>query len=91
MSEFVSKLKPPMKLFIGRLQISPEHSDRLTSTVVTVSVYEAVGAEIEAHGATLVMLGSHGASGFKQATIGSVTSELLDMLPVDCLVIKTSS
>lgn len=80
-----------MESFISDLRITPEHAERLTSKVVTGSVHSAVNAEIEAHDANLVMLGSHGASGFRQATIGSITSELLDMLPVDCLVIKTRS
>jgi nucleotide-binding universal stress UspA family protein len=37
----------------------------------------------------LVVVGSHGESGFKQATIGSVTSDLLRYLDEDTLVVST--
>nr|WP_232367457.1 universal stress protein [Altererythrobacter lutimaris] len=39
----------------------------------------------------LVVLGSHGQSGFRQATLGSVTSDLLRSLKPDILVINTDN
>ncbi|WFL77303.1 universal stress protein [Altererythrobacter arenosus] len=64
-----------------------------TSRLVQGGTHEAFAREISAHGrdpsATLVVLGSHGTSGFRQATLGSVTSELLRTLDADVLVINT--
>ncbi len=60
--------------------------DRLTSNVVTDRLYVAVTQEAEKHNANLVVLGTHGASGVKAATIGS-SSELIDSLPIDTLVV----
>ena len=73
---------------------APELQDA-TSRLVEGGAHEAFTAEIEAHDhdpeATLVVLGSHGTSGFRQAALGSVTSDLLRTLESDILVINTKS
>ena len=73
---------------------APELADA-SSRLVRGGAHEAFTAEIEAHArdpeATLVVLGSHGVSGFRQAALGSVTSDLLRTLESDILVISTKS
>lgn len=66
-----------------------------TFRLVRGGVHEALTSEIGAHNhdpaATLVVLGSHGMSGFRQAALGSVTSDLLRTLASDILVINTKN
>ncbi|EAQ30345.1 putative universal stress protein [Erythrobacter sp. NAP1] len=51
---------------------------------------DALRKGLEVNPNALVVLGSHGTSGFRQATIGSVTSDLLRYLEADTLVINSA-
>lgn len=60
-----------------------------TSAMVRGSAAQAIRQGLELDPAALVVLGSHGASGFRQAAIGSVTSDLLGCIDADVLVVNT--
>lgn len=60
-----------------------------TTALVRGSPLQAINAGLELGRDALVVLGSHGASGFRQATIGSVTSDLLRFVEADVLVVNT--
>ena len=64
-----------------------------TTGMVRRGAHAALTKEFDKHCAVssegLVVLGSHGGSGFRQATIGSVTSDLLRFLKPDVLVVNT--
>lgn len=62
-----------------------------TSEVIRGDATDAVRKGLELTPSALVVLGSHGTSGFKQATIGSVTSELLRYLDADTLVVNAAA
>ncbi|MBD2842103.1 universal stress protein [Erythrobacter rubeus] len=78
-----------MKQFLARLK---EHEARLgdaTYELVMSNASEAIRRGLELDPSALVVLGSHGASGFRQAAIGSVTSDLLRAIEADTLVVNT--
>lgn len=62
-----------------------------TYELVRGGAFDAIRKGLELDPAALVVLGSHGASGFKQATLGSVTSDLLRFLETDTLVVNSQS
>ena len=80
MAEFVSELASKQ----------PALADA-TSEVVRGGTYDAIKKGLELDPSALVVLGSHGAGGFKQATIGSVTSDLLRLLETDTLVVNAKA
>lgn len=61
-----------------------------TSDLVRGDAVDALRKGIGLNPASLFVLGSHGASGFRQATIGSVTSDLLRFLDADTLVVSAA-
>ncbi len=77
--------------FMSALSDSDARFADATSALVHGSTHDAVMSELETYGSALVVLGSHGTSGFKQAALGSVTSDLLRSLPADVLVVNTKS
>ena len=59
-----------------------------TFELVRGGTFEAISQGLALDPGALVVLGSHGTSGFKQATLGSVTSDLLRFLETDTLVVN---
>jgi nucleotide-binding universal stress UspA family protein len=76
--------------FLAELSAREARLKDATSKLVQGSVIEALRKGLELNPEALVVLGSHGASGFTQATIGSVTSDLLRYLDTDTLVVNAS-
>ncbi len=60
-----------------------------TSSLVRGDAYDAVKDGLERFPEALVALGSHGATGFRQATLGSNTSDILRFAEADMLVVNT--
>ncbi|MEO1490425.1 MAG: universal stress protein, partial [Pseudomonadota bacterium] len=60
-----------------------------TTSMVRGGAFQAVKEALEAHPNALVVVGSHGATGFRQATLGSNTSDMLRFLDGDMLVVNT--
>ena len=76
------------------VDILKEREPRLadaTTQLVRGSAFQAIKQGLESYPGALVVVGSHGASGFRQATIGSNTSDLLRFIEADMLVVNTSS
>lgn len=61
-----------------------------TSDLVRGDAVDALRKGLELNPSSLVVLGSHGANGFRHATIGSVTSDLLRFLDADTLVVSSA-
>lgn len=84
-----------LQKFMEDLKTQAPNLENATFRLVRGGVHEALTTEIEAHAhdpaTTLVVLGSHGTSGFRQATLGSITSDLLRTLTSDILVINTKN
>ena len=79
-----------MAKFVSELGARDARLANSTTQLFKGDVVEAMRQGLAARPSSLVVLGSHGASGFKQATIGSVTSELLRFLDADTLVINSA-
>lgn len=77
--------------FVASLDIDDAVRGRMTSALVRGNSDRAVNEEVERFGAQLVVVGSHGESGFRQAAIGSMTSALLLSTPVDTLVVNVAN
>ncbi|MEO0689141.1 MAG: universal stress protein [Pseudomonadota bacterium] len=60
-----------------------------TTSLVHGGAYDAVNDGLKKHEDALVVLGSHGATGFRQATLGSNTNDMLRFLDADILVVNT--
>ena len=69
-------------------ELRPETRDRVTPQLVYGSPGGALRKEIIESEADLLVLGTHGESALRHATIGSTANELLRSLPIDTLVIK---
>ncbi len=70
----------------------PDFSDslrgRLSPEIVYGDINAAIHHQIETFDPDLVALGTHGKSGFVQATIGSVATDLMSWIPADTLVVR---
>ncbi|MBV7267338.1 universal stress protein [Erythrobacter ani] len=60
-----------------------------TSDLIRNNASEAIRKGLQLDPSALVVVGSHGSSGFRQAAIGSVTSDLLRAIDADTLVVNT--
>jgi nucleotide-binding universal stress UspA family protein len=60
-----------------------------TTSLVRGDAYDAVKDGLKQHPNALIALGSHGATGFRQATLGSNTSDILRFADADVLVVNT--
>lgn len=77
--------------FLGHSAISPELRQRLTTHLrygETQSVVQEVAQEV---GAELVVLGTHGRSGFTKAVFGSMAESVLQHVASDTMVIREPS
>ena len=74
------------------VQLLAEREPRLadaTTGLVRGGAFDAVKDGLKRYPNALVALGSHGATGFRQATLGSNTSDILRFLDADILVVNT--
>lgn len=78
-----------MKEFANNLAAREPRLGEATFELVRGGATTALRSGLEASPDALVVIGSHGASGFEQATIGSVTSDLLRCIEADTLVVNT--
>jgi nucleotide-binding universal stress UspA family protein len=60
-----------------------------TTGLMRGGAFDAVKEGLKTHPDALVALGSHGATGFREATLGSNTSDLLRFVDADILVVNT--
>lgn len=89
-NEIEADSKALMKKFMEELVARDGNLEGATSQLVRGDAVEALRKGLELNPSSLVVLGSHGASGFRQATIGSVTSDLLRYLDADTLVVNAA-
>jgi nucleotide-binding universal stress UspA family protein len=75
-----------MRDFLDKVPPSVRH--RLEFAVVEGHLAAVIEDEIRSWRADLLVLGSHGRSGFAQATIGSQAADLLEYEPCDVLVVR---
>ena len=82
--------KAERKVFDEVLQeIEPKTRKRVSTHLVYGSPGGALRKDIRESEAELLVLGTHGESALRHATIGSTANELLRSLPVDTLVVTS--
>lgn len=69
-------------------EVSTETRSRVTPRLVYGSVGGALQKDIRESEADLLVLGTHGESALRHATMGSTAHEMLRILPIDTLIIK---
>lgn len=74
--------------FVADPQISDVIRQRLNAKLSYGEVGGAIAREIEAIGADLVAIGTHGRSGFMQAMLGSTAEELLTFVRPDTSMVR---
>lgn len=92
-AEYVRKdvEKAERKVFDEFLEeIDPETRKRVTTHLVYGSPSGALRKDIRESEADLLVLGTHGESALRHASIGSTANELLRSLPIDTLVVTDS-
>jgi nucleotide-binding universal stress UspA family protein len=77
-----------MDEFIATFAAEPQVAGRLEGAVVRGNLFEMIYEVAEKTGANLVAFGTHGESGIRHATIGSMANELLNKLTLDSLIIR---
>ncbi len=87
--EVLSACRTGMQRFLETLPIEPSDRERITTHVAMGTPYEIVRNVSRVVDANLLVVGSHGESGFRHATIGSIANVLLTSSAIDTLVVKT--
>lgn len=77
--------------FVNTLMEREPGLPEITSGLIRGGPFDAVRDGLERYPDALVVLGSHGASGFKEATIGSNTGDILRFVDADMLVVNTKA
>lgn len=73
--------------FLASLSLSEQEQQRLIVRLGYGNVGDVLQDEIDRSGADLVVFGTHGMGGFRQATVGSTASRLLQNLRPDALIV----
>lgn len=74
--------------FVQGLNLNAEQQERITTILLEGAIHQALYEEMEKRETDLLVLGTHGRSGFVQATIGSRAAEMLNWAPSDVLMIR---
>lgn len=86
--ELQSEGQDAMDAFISSLDDVAGLRSRVDGRVARGNLFQGIYEVAEEYGAQLVAFGTHGESGFRHATIGSVANELLTNLTLDSLIIR---
>ncbi len=78
-----------MNAFLEKLTAEEPRLSEATTQLVRGNPIQAIRDGLGRDPNALVVLGSHGSSGWRQAAIGSVTSDLLRFVEADMLVVNT--
>lgn len=84
MKELAEKLL--LKVMIELQQSLPEH--KIFANVTEGQAAETIIDEAEAIGAKMIVIGSHGKTGFKRFLLGSVSGAVVSHAPCDVMVIR---
>lgn len=74
--------------FLEQANFTDSLRQRLSPDIAYGDINAVMDHQIETFDPDLFVLGSHGKSGFAQATIGSIATELMSWMPADTLVVR---
>lgn len=85
--EMHGEAKQEMRQFMEELDLPETDKDRVTVNLVEGNLHQSIYRILDTGNVDLLVLGTHGRSGFVKATIGSRASEMLKWSPVDVLMV----
>ncbi|MEM6858982.1 MAG: universal stress protein [Pseudomonadota bacterium] len=80
-----------LREFVAKLNEREPGLPEITTGHIRGGPFDAVRDGLESYPNALVVLDSHGASGFKEATLGSNTGDILRFVEADMLVVNTKA
>lgn len=86
--EIAQSEQKKMEAFLAEIAAREARLTHATTELVEGTALQAINTGLKRDPTALVILGSHGTSGFRQAAIGSVTSDLLRSVEADMLVVN---
>jgi nucleotide-binding universal stress UspA family protein len=85
--EMHAEAKKEMRHFMESLDLPEADRDRVSLQLVEGNLHQSIYRILDTGDVDLLVLGTHGHSGFVKATIGSRASEMLKWSPVDVLMV----
>lgn len=86
--EMRDEAQQQMDAFMADLELTDTDKARISSAVLEGNLHQSIYDMLLAKNMDLLVLGTHGRSGFTQATIGSRASEMLGWAPTDVLMVR---
>tara|TARA_R110000772_G_scaffold90589_8_gene186791 strand:+ start:1968 stop:2780 length:813 start_codon:yes stop_codon:yes gene_type:complete len=87
-TEMLSDAEKELQDFMAGMNLSETDAARVSSHLVEGNLNQSVYNMLDTGDFDLLVLGTHGRSGFVMATIGSRASEMLGWSPVDVLMVR---
>lgn len=87
-AEMLSDAEKELNDFIASLNLSEKDAARVNPQLVEGNLHQSVYKMLDSGDFDLLVLGTHGKSGFLKATIGSRASEMMGWSPVDVLMVR---
>ena len=87
-TEMQSDAEKELDDFMTRLNLSEKDAARVTPRLVEGNLHQSIFNMLDTGDFDLLVLGTHGRSGFVMATIGSRASEMMGWSPVDVLMVN---
>tara|TARA_R110001599_G_scaffold10093_16_gene50055 strand:- start:19017 stop:19829 length:813 start_codon:yes stop_codon:yes gene_type:complete len=86
--EMRSDAEKELQEFMTGLNLSESDAARVTPRLVEGNLHQSIFDMLDSGDFDLLVLGTHGRSGFAMATIGSRASEMMGWSPVDVLMVR---
>ncbi|WP_417621896.1 universal stress protein [Parasphingorhabdus sp.] len=87
-AEMRSDAEKELQDFMTRMDLSESEASRVTPRLVEGNLHQSIFNMLDTGDFDLLVLGTHGRSGFVMATIGSRASEMMGWSPVDVLMVR---
>jgi len=86
-AEMRSEAEQELQDFVTGMNLSEKELSRVTPRLVEGNLHQSIFTMLDTGDYDLLVLGTHGRSGFAMATIGSRASEMMGWSPVDVLMV----
>jgi len=90
-TEMLADAEKELQNFMTAMNLSVSDAARVNPHLVEGDLHQSVHRMLDTGDFDLLVLGTHGRSGFVMATIGSRASEMMGWSPVDVLMVRKSA
>lgn len=87
-AEMLDEANSELTNFMAAMNLSDRDASRTTTHITEGNLHQSVYKMLDSNDFDLLVLGTHGRSGFMLATIGSRASEMMCWSPTDVLMVK---